>query len=167
MRTPLRSSYLNPEEIQILLDLAKERESWDIDPICNEFVTIASELPMSMSSQFYILSQQLCDIVQGKRNPKTTSFSEGPQGCSLFIDGPLSPDSIANVIQFLDYLNESVIYLHIHSLTLGETGTDVQSTNIKMDPHAESCNLVNYNFPVRFQENLGYQLSKCEKLKEY
>ena len=165
MRSPLGSPYLNPDDIQTLLDLAKERESWNIDPICNEFVNIVSKLPLSMSSQFYIISQQLRTVVEGNRNPNTTSFSERPQTCSLFIECPLSPNLIASTIQFLGDLNQTVIDLHIHSLTLGETGTDVKSTNIQMDPHAESCNLVNCNFPYGVQKDLGYQLSKCDKLK--
>ena len=162
MRAPLESYYLNAQEMQVLLDLAKEREPWGIDPICNEFVNIVSDLPLSVSSQFYIVSQQLCSKVEYTRNTNRTIISEGLQGCSIFIEWP---KNIENTIQFLGNLNQTVTDLHVHGLNICETGRDIQSTNIKMDSQAESCTLFDCSFPDRVQKDLGYQLSKCDKLK--
>ena len=130
MRAPLESSYLNTQEKQVLLDLAKEREPWGIDPICNEFVNIISELPLRVNSQLYIVSQQLYSKVEDTRNTNETSISEGLQGCSIFIEWPKNID---NTIQFLGNLNQTVTNLHIYGLTMYicETERGIQSTNIK------------------------------------
>ena len=171
MRNPSENPILNHNNIQVLLDLKKETESGDRNIVCNKFLNIVSELPISLGSKMYIMVPQLSYVHNGQRTDNTSverRYSlndEISQGCSVFLEWSLSQSNICNVLTLLDNLNQNITDLHVDGLNLCKSGLNIQQIKIRMDSEAESCNLVDCQFPVRVQKELGYQLSKCNKLK--
>ena len=171
MRTPSDSPPINEFQVQVLLGLKKERESWDRNTVCNKFVNIVSELPISGFSQVHIFSPHLCHVHARKAadnksgNGRVGPCEEISQNCSVVIECSVSPDSLCNSLALLDSLNQNITDLHIRGLNLFESQTNIQQMKVRMDLGAKSCNLDECTFPNRVQNEIGYQLSKCDKLK--